>query len=161
GDEGGGWVFVGGAQEWAHMVYESLGKRFSGRARVAQSFPHDATDAQIIREAKDTATELRGAQARRLVGDLLDRAGAHARGEVGSAAVQLARRAGAVDLLRVSREFIRTQERIAEDVVRAAIEQGATVEVPSGEGAEKLDATASGIAARLRFTIDGVALPAD
>ena len=34
------------------------------------------------------------------------------------------------------------------------IEQGATVEVPSGDAAEKLDGAARGIAARLRFPID-------
>ena len=150
-----GWIVVGGIQEWAHTLHESLSKRFSGRVRIAPSLAHDATDAQLVREAKDTATELRGAHARALVRDLLDRAGSHARGEVGLPAVQRALQAGAVDLLLVSPEFIRTQERVAEDVVRAAIEQGATVEVPSGEGAEKLDTTASGIAARLRFTIDG------
>ena len=63
-------------------------------------------------------------------------------------------RAYAVDLLLVTPRFIDGHEREAEDLVRAAIDSGAEVEVPSGETADRLDRAASGIAARLRFAID-------
>lgn len=153
GDEG--WLLIGGTTEWAHLAQEALPKRFDGRALVSTTLNHDASDPQIIREAKNAATELRGARGRELVGELLDRAGSHSRAAVGVPAVQRALRASAVDLLLVSPEFIRDHEEIAEAAVRLAVEQGATVEVPSGEGASKLDQAATGIAARLRFSIDG------
>jgi hypothetical protein len=59
-----------------------------------------------------------------------------------------------VDVLLVSPALIAEHERDAEDAVRAAIAQGADVEVPSGEAAAELDGAAAGIAARLRFPID-------
>lgn len=158
GDDG--WVLIGGTSEWAHHAYEALRRPFEGRVLVSSTLHHDASDARIIREAKDAATELRGAHGRALVGRLLDRAGGSARAEVGVPAVQRALHAGAVDLLLVSPELIRANEAVAEDAVRAAIEQGADVEVPSGDAAEALDRTASGIAARLRFPIDRLAATA-
>lgn len=149
-----GWVLIGGTSEWAHQAHETLGRQFEGRLLVSPTLHHGASDAEIVREAKDAATELRGAHGRVIVDQLLERAGGHARAEVGLPAVQRALHASAVDLLLVSPELIRTQEDVAERAVRSAIEQGATVEVPSGDAAEKLDRAASGIAARLRFPID-------
>jgi hypothetical protein len=157
GDEG--WVLIGGASEWAHHAQEALGKQLEGRVVVSPTLPHDASDADMKREATDAATELRGAHGRVLVGQLLDRAGGHSRAAVGVPAVQRALRASAVDMLLISPELIRSDEGLAEQAVRAALAQGATVEVPSGDAAAKLDAAAQGIGARLRFPIEGIAEP--
>lgn len=148
-----GWVLIGGTSEWAHHAREALGRQLEGRVLVSPTLHHGATDAEIVREAKDAATELRAARGRVIVERLLDQAGAHTRAEVGLDAVRRALRASAVDLLLVSQEFLRTHERDAESAVRAAIEQGATVEVPSGDASETLDRAAAGIAARLRFPV--------
>lgn len=152
GDDG--WVLLGGTSEWVHHANEVLGRRFEDRLAVVNTLPHDAGDPQIIRAAKDAATELRSEHGRAIVGDLLDRAGSGSRAKVGVAPVQRALRARAVDLLLVSQEMVRTQPDLVEELVRLAIEQGATVEVPSGEASEQLDREAGGLAARLRFPID-------
>lgn len=147
-------VLIGGASEWAHHAFDSLGRKLDGRATLADSLHQDATDAQIVRAAKDAASSLRGNRGREMVESLLNRGGGHARAAVSIPEIQRGLRMNAVDLLLVSPEFIRKHQDVAEDIVRMAIEQGAAVEVPSGEGAEKLDRDTGGMAARLRFAID-------
>lgn len=154
GDEG--WVLVGGTSEWAHNAHDSFAREFPGRIMISPTLHHGATSAEMVREAKDAASELRGKRGRALVRQILDRAGGHARGAAGVPAVQRALRATAVDLLLVSPEFIRLHEPEAELMVRSALAQGADVESPSGDAAEELDRAAQGVAARLRFSIDGL-----
>jgi hypothetical protein len=153
GDDG--WVLLGGTTEWAHHAHETVAKLFPGRIMVSPTLHHGATGADIVRQAKDAASELRGTQGRVLVRQILDRAGGNARGAAGVPAVQRALRATAVDLLLVSPEFIRLHEPEAEAMVRSALAQGADVEAPSGDAAEELDRAAQGVAARLRFPING------
>lgn len=153
GDDG--WVLIGGTPEWAHHAHDTVAKQFPGRIMISPTLHHGASHAEMAREAKDAASELRGTRGRALVRQILDRAGGNARGAAGVTAVQRALRATAVDLLLVSPEFIRLREPEAEEMVRAALSQGADVEAPSGDAAEELDRTAQGVAARLRFPVDG------
>ena len=83
--------------------------------------------------------------------------GALGRGSAGVPGTQRALHAGAVDLLLLTPEFLRAHLDLAEVVVRAALTQGADVEMLSSPAAEQLDQAAEGIAARLRFAIDGPA----
>jgi peptide subunit release factor 1 (eRF1) len=59
-----------------------------------------------------------------------------------------------VDLLVLSPEFVKSEDELAEDAVRAALLQGAGVEVLSGDAVERLDEAAGGIAAKLRFALE-------
>ena len=59
-----------------------------------------------------------------------------------------------MDLLALTPEFLRSHPDLAEDVVRAALSQGADVEMLSSPAAEQLDQASEGIAARRRFAID-------
>ncbi len=153
GDEA--WVLIGGTSEWAHHVYDDAAKHFSGRIKIASTLHHGATNGELVRHAKDAASELRGARGQLLVQQILDRAGGNGRGAVGVPAVQRALQSVAVDLLLVSPEFIRQQEPQAEELVRSALAQGAEVEAPSGDAAVELDRVGHGVAARLRFPIGG------
>lgn len=152
GDES--FVLIGGASEWAHQAFDALGRKLAGRALLSDTLHQDSTDAQIVRAAKDAASELRGSIGSDIVAGLLNRGTGHARAAVSIPAIQRGLRANAVDLLLVTPEFIRQHEDVAEDLVRLAIDQGAAVEVPSGAAAEKLDRETGGTAARLRFAID-------
>lgn len=149
GDDG--WVLIGGTQEWARIASAALPKQFEGRVLVAGSLDHDAHENDIAQAAKRAASELRAAQGGALVDRLVDRAGPHGRAAAGVPAVQRALQAQAVDLLLVSPDFVRDHEGEAEDAIRAAIAQGADVEVLSGNAAEHLGRAGAGIAARLRF----------
>lgn len=149
-----GWVLIGGTSEWAHHAYDAVVRHFPGRIMISPTLHHGATNAEIVRHAKDAASDLRGTHGRVLVRQILDRAGGNARGAAGVPAVRQALAATAVDLLLVSPEFIRLHEPEAEEMVRAALSQGAEVEAPSGDAAEELDRAAQGVAARLRFPVD-------
>ncbi|HEU4698439.1 MAG TPA: hypothetical protein VFS40_04625 [Gemmatimonadales bacterium] len=148
-----GWVVIGGTSEWARLAGEALPRPLASRTLTAVALDHDATADQIVEAARSAATELRAAEGRRLVDQLVESAGGDARAAAGVPAVQRALHAHAVDLLLLSPGFIRAQEREAEDMVRAALGAGADVEVPSGDAAERLDRAAEGVAARLRFGI--------
>jgi Bacterial archaeo-eukaryotic release factor family 10 len=157
GDDG--WVLIGGTPEWARLAGEALPAPLAGRVVISSTLDHDETEVEIARAAKWAATMLRARQGRALLDRVLEHAGALGRGAAGVPATQRALRAEAVNLLVLSPEFIRTHGEDAEDTVRAALAQGAGIEVLSGDAAGHLDRTADGIAARLRFAIDAPATP--
>jgi hypothetical protein len=150
-----GWVLIGGTPEWARLAGEALSPRFAERLLVAGSLDHDAGEHEIARAAKEAATALRATHGRALLDRLVERALPQGRAEMGLPATQRALHAQAVDLLLLSPEFVRLHAGEAEDLVRAALAHGADAEVLSGEAADFLDRVADGIAARLRFAIDG------
>jgi hypothetical protein len=150
-----GWVLIGGTPEWARLAGEALSTRFAERLLVAGSLDHDAAEHDIARAAKEAATALRATHGRALLDRLLERAVPQGRAEMGLPATQRALHAQAVDLLLLSPEFVRLHAGDAEDAARAALAHGADVEVLSGEAAGFLDRVADGVAARLRFAIDG------
>lgn len=150
GDEA--WILIGGTREWARLAGEALPTHLAGRATVSAALDHDATAAGIIEAAQQAATALRAAHGRALLDSLFEGARLSSRAAGGVPAVQRALRAQAVDLLVLSPAFVRGDAQAAEDAVRAALHQGADVEVLSGDAAERLDRTGGGIGARLRFT---------
>jgi hypothetical protein len=150
-----GWIVIGGTRAWAQLAVSALAPRFAGRLLVSSSLHHDAADHQIAQAAKESASALRAMHGRALLDRLLERMLPQGRATAGVPATQRALHADAADLLLLSPEFLRGHAAIAEDAVRAALAQGADVEVLSGEAAAHLDQVAGGIAARLRFAIDG------
>ena len=155
------WVLMGGTPEWARRAGEALPRNLSDRVLISTTLDHQASTADIARAAEDASTELRGALGREFIDQLVEDGGAFGRAAADVPAVQRALRARAVDVLLLSPEFIRGHEADAENMVRAALDAGADVQVPSGSAAERLDQAASGIAARLRFTMDERATPTD
>jgi hypothetical protein len=158
GDDG--WVLIGGTPEWSKHASDALPRPLEGRVLVSSTLDHDASEDAIAREARHAATELRVAHGQHLVERLLDRAGGHGKAAAGFPAVQRALNARAVDLLLVTPGLVNRRQEEAEDLVRAALAQGADVEVLPERAAEKLDEIAEGVGARLRFPIDE-SLPAD
>jgi hypothetical protein len=153
GDDG--WVAIGGTPEWAKHAADALPRQLDGRVHVSPTLDHGAQDDVIAAEARHAATVLRAAHGRALADQLLERAGGHGRAAAGVAAVQRALRARAVDLLIVTPDLINRHPDDAEGLVRAALAQGADVEVLSVDAAAHLDGDAEGIGARLRFSLDG------
>jgi hypothetical protein len=157
GDDG--WIVIGGTPEWAHLAGNGLPAQLEGRVLVSSTLQNDEREEDIAREAERAATELRATHGRVLVDRLTEQSGANGRGAMGVAAVQRALRVPAVNLLIMSPEFVRLHPDDAEDITRAALNQGADVEVLSSDAAARLDKTAGGIAARLRFSLDRPAQP--
>ncbi|MGH7668792.1 MAG: hypothetical protein ACRENQ_04800, partial [Gemmatimonadaceae bacterium] len=127
----------------------------------SRTLDHDASVPVIEAAARRAASSLRATYGRALVRRLAEQAGSGGRAATGVPAVQRALRARAVDLLLVSPEFVRAGRNagMGEDMVRAAIAQGADVEVLSGEAAALMNRLAEGVAARLRFSIEEVVPP--
>lgn len=152
-----GWILLGGTPAWARQAADALPSELAHRALVSPELDHGDSDDAIVRLAKDAATTLRAAHSTVLVNQLLERAGAGGRASAGVPATQRALHARAVDQLLLSPTFVSDQATLAEDLVRAALAQSADVEVLSGDAATQLDRAAGGIAARLRFALDGPA----
>lgn len=152
GDEG--WVLIGGTPQWARLAGQAMPSDLAGRTLVSLRLDGDRSEGEIARAAKAAASTLRAERGLAMLGPLLERAGASDRAAAGIPATQRALRAHAVDQLVLSPAFVQAQPGLAEDVVREALTQGAEVEVLSGEAAARLDGSADGIGARLRFAID-------
>jgi hypothetical protein len=150
-----GWILLGGTTMWARLAADALPADLADRALVSPELDHGDADDAIIRLAKDAATTLRAAHGSVMLNQLLERAGAGGRASAGVPATQRALHARAVDQLLLSPAFVSEQPMLAEDVARAALAQSADVEVLSGDAATQLDRAAGGIAARLRFALDG------
>jgi hypothetical protein len=150
----GSWILIGGTPAWARLAGEMLPPKLARRTMVSATLGHDAAEADIASEAKHAASALRAARGRELLETMLERAGAEGRAVRGVPATQRALRARAVDLLVLSPNFLHTEAFEAEETVRAALLQGARVEVLSGDAAEELDRRADGVAGQLRFTLE-------
>jgi hypothetical protein len=152
-----GWLLIGGTASWPRLAAEALPMELADRTFVSPELDRGDAAEVIVRIAKDAATTLRAAHSGALLDRLLDRAGAGdgGRATAGVPATQRALRARAVDQLLLSPEFVRGNAILAEDVVRTALAQSADVEVLSGDAAIRLDVASDGIAARLRFALDG------
>lgn len=150
-----GWVLIGGTAMWARVAADALPGELAARTLVSPELDHGDADDAIVHLAKDAATTLRAAHSGVMLNQLLERAGAGGRATAGVPATQRALQARAVDQLLLSPEFVTDEAMLAEELVRAALTQSAEVEVVSGDAATQLDLAAGGIAARLRFALDG------
>jgi peptide subunit release factor 1 (eRF1) len=121
---------------------------------MSATLNQDATAAEITEAAQHAASALRAAHGQVLLRSLLEDVGVRGRAASGVPAVQRALRAHAVDLLLLSPTFVRAEAAEAEEAVRAALLQGAEVEVLSGDAAVRLDQVANGVGARLRFALE-------
>lgn len=152
GDEG--WILIGGIREWARLAGGALPAHLADRTEVSDTLTNDATIAEITEAAQRAATALRAAHGQELLTSLLDDAGVPGRAARGMPAIQRALGVHAVDLLVLSPDFVSSEDEVAEGAVRAALLQGAGVEVLSADAAGRLNKAANGIAARLRFALD-------
>lgn len=156
----GSWILIGGTPAWSRFAGDALPSHLAARTHVSGTLGLAATHDQIANAAKHAGSALRATRGSVLLGTMLERAGAEGRAVRGVPAMQRALRTSAVDLLVLSPSFLFTNADEAESSVRAALQQGAAVEVLSGEAAEQLDRAAGGIAGKLRFALDSDPLPA-
>lgn len=158
GDDG--WLLVGGTAPWAFLAAQRLPSHLATRAITAAALSGAAPPNDIAAAAKQAASTLRSRTGLPAVNGLVEHAGGGAsRAAAGVPAVQRALVAGAVDRLVLSPEFARRERRLAEDMVRAALAQGADVEILSSAAAEHLRHAADGIAAQLRYPIEAPPSP--
>jgi hypothetical protein len=147
-----GFLLVGGSPEGTREVMSTLPRELRERSISSREIDQTSSTVEIVRAAARAARELRSRRGRNLVSRMLDHMGNRAVG--GVPALQRALLQRAVDVLLVSPRFLHIEKQRAEQLLHAALAQGAEVEVLSGEVGVLLDALADGVAARLRFGID-------
>ena len=155
-----GWIVLGGI----HGIVRRLAQRLAAvkdRALEAESLDVHATEAEIARAARDGASRLRDAAALRRVAALEDQAAAHGLAVTGPVATRVALEQASCRELFVTHRYVIEHPAEADEIVRTALDQDATVEEVSGDAAGRLDAV-GGMAAGLRFRpalIDGAKRP--
>lgn len=149
--DGDSWVVIGGAEEGARRAFASLPDCLARRAVLTTDLAGHATPYEIAAAAALGASTLRRARDSQYVDAMLELSSTPARAVTGLQATREAVDAGAARELMLTRHFIEHQPDEAEDVVRAASGEEATIEVVSGEAAELLDDQGEGIGALLRF----------
>jgi hypothetical protein len=145
-------IVVGGAPQQTRVVFDALPQPLQRRTVVSSALDRGATHDTIVRGAKRAAREWRSRHGRLLVSRIFNHSGQ--RGVAGLRALEWAVYQKAVDLLLVSPRFLDAERERAEQLLLAALGQGAAVEVLSGDAAALLDTVGDGVGARLRFSVD-------
>lgn len=147
-----GWMMIGGSSEWARLAGEALPQSVCDRVEVVTTLNHDASDSEILAVVERVATELRARGDVERVRTLVEDAGALGRASAGVPATQTALHAMAVEQLVLSPRFVDAQPGLAEDMVRAALLQGAEVAIASGQAVDSLERPGTdGVVARLHY----------
>ena len=147
-----GCIVVGGLPQQTRFVFDALPRQLQHRTRVSSELDGAPTHDAIVRGAKHGAREWRSRRGRGLVSRIFIHSGPHSVG--GLAALERALYLKAVDLLLISPRFLHLERARAERLLLAAVQQGAQVEVLSGDAGTLLDSVADGVGARLRFSVD-------
>lgn len=147
-----GWIIVGGIPEVSRHAMSKLPAGALGRARYEESFDIHATDAEVVRVARAAISALRDAADMSQVREIADSRMETGLGTLGPADTRRALEQMRVRALYFTHRFLEEHAAEAEDAVRAALEQGATVEEVSGSAAAELDRH-GGMAAGLRYRL--------
>jgi hypothetical protein len=157
--DGDGLLIVGGPSETVAAVTQQAPAWLADRTLVQPSLHVGMTPAEVKAAAEEGATRLNGQIQKKLVDQVVDLARSGGRGCLGSEATEIALRDGRVDVLLLSRSYIRHKPDLADRCVGTAFNQGADVEELSGAAGDLLDAEGGGIGARLRFVVANPAPP--
>ena len=144
-----GWIVLGGI----HGIVKRLAQRLAsakGRVLETESLDVHAVESDIARAARNGTEVLRDAADLQRVRELEEQTGAHALAVLGPSAARHALEGASCRELLLTHRYIVDRPTEADDAVRLALEQDATVTEVSGEAADVLD-QCGGMAAGLRF----------
>lgn len=147
-----GWIVVGGNPEVSRRAMSKLPAVTLGRARYAEPIDVDASNPEIIREARAAASALRDSADMARIREIADQLMETGLGTLGPAQTRRALEQKRVSVLYFTHRSLEEHAAETEDAVRGAIDQGATVEEVSGSAAAELDRH-GGMAAGLRYRV--------
>jgi hypothetical protein len=150
-----GLLVIGGTHEAVAAAAHGLPASLRGRVIERPQTSLDLSEAEAREFLEAAASELNQAIQGKLLGEVIDEARSGRKGALGPEAVDRALHEGRVDTLLLSRNYIRSNPDHADHLVGVAFEHHGEVEELSVEGAERLDAEGRGVAARLRYVIEG------
>jgi hypothetical protein len=145
-----GGIIVGGAPRVAMQLHKMLIASVSHRVLQLHSLQADASESAIATAAASGAAALRNKEDLRRVSEIIAANGLQDAAAVGPAATRDALERRLVRELYVTSRYLEDHPIDAEQVVRLALDQDATVEHVSSEAAVRLDER-GGVGARLRY----------
>jgi hypothetical protein len=148
-----GHLVVGGTPEVVHHLIDLLPEALQTRTIQASSLRLDMRDSEVRPEVEAAASRLTQRLQEEALERVIDEARAGGRAALGADPVGKALRESRVDILFLSRGFIRANAEFADHLVGSAFEQHAEVEELSTDGGRRLDTEGEGVAARLRYVI--------
>jgi hypothetical protein len=143
-------VMVGGIKGVARRIVTRLGESVGDRALELNGLDIHASYARIRDVVKAAASKLRAAFDTQRIAEITDEAAAGGRGALGPEETRLALEQASVRDLYMTHKYLEDHAAEAEDAVRSALDQHASVEEVSHEAAEDLQRV-GGLAAGLRF----------
>lgn len=146
-----GWILLGGVPVAAHEASANIPDSAASRTMLLPELQLRSSESSIAQYAAQGASTLRRREDLASVHEVIERAGAGGRAAMRLPPVKSALGAGAVQRLLITERYTEGQPEQAEALVRAAFDEGADVEVVSGDGATLLDTQADGVGALLRF----------
>lgn len=153
-----GWILTGGIPEVSARAAQTIGQVASGRVLQLESLDVHASAAEIATAAQKGASTLSDAADLRRIAEIIDHGEKDGVGSLGPEATRHALAQLRVRELFLSPLYVDDHAAEAEDAVRAALDQGASIEEVSRTVATRLDEY-GGVAARLRYRL--VAMDAD
>lgn len=150
-----GFLVLGGPSDTVGRLGGYLPDTLKPRVMQHPSLNFDMSLSEIRAAAEDAASELSVAGHESLVDEVVDRARSGGRAVLGPDETAKALREMRVETLLLSTAFMRSNPDFADRSAGTALLQQAAVEEVAGPGGERLDAEAGGMAARLRYRIDG------
>ena len=145
-----GWIVLGGIRRVVASLSQEFESVAPGRVLALESLDVHAETSEIGDAARAAASTLRNAHDAGRVADIANMAAAHGLGVAGPVETKWALEQASVRELYVSHRYLEQHAADAEDAVRAAIEQDASVEEVSEQASKELEGL-GGIAAGLRF----------
>lgn len=145
-----GLILLGGIPRVVARLDDIASAAAPGRVLRLEHLDVHSSEAMIADAAQTGATAMREARDVQRIGEIADRAQSGGLGAIGQIATRNALKAESVHELFITRRYLEEHAPDAEEAVRTAFDQSATVTEVSGRAAELLDAD-GGIAAELRF----------
>lgn len=155
--EANGSILFGGTPEAVRAAEERLPERLRSRVRQQPSLGLEASPAELRNAVEEAARAVREMEQAERVGAVIDAARGNGKGVLGVEPTLRALEQRSVDRLFLTPAFIAGCPHKAELAVKGAFGQDAYMEEVSGPAAQRLDAEAEGIGARLRFVVRQVA----
>jgi hypothetical protein len=143
-------IMVGGIKGVARRIIARLASSVADRALELNGLDIHASHAQIRDAVKTAASKLRAAFDSQRIAEITDDSAAGGLGAVGPEETRLALEQASVRDLYMTHKYLEDHAAEAEDAVRSALDQHASVEEVSHEAAEDLQRV-GGLAAGLRF----------
>jgi hypothetical protein len=146
-----GLVLLAGPSETTARLQGLLGRNLEPRTRVVSGISVEDDVTGMLPLVRDAVSDLSRSLQETLLEDVLDKALSDGRGRTGTRDSRKALRESRADLLLVSSSLLESGPELADQLVGAALDQNAEVELLVGAAASRLDEIGEGLAVRLRF----------